>query len=122
MPDAPPTVDRFRQEFPEFAAEEHADAVVQRALNNAFEMHSLKALATLYLAAHLVAIGEEHTGQPDGGSGEIIEERTGPFTQKFTPQGGKDGKGAFYARTSYGRMFLELERRTPAKRFPRVFG
>ena len=59
----------FRAEFPEFSAT--SDAAVQRALTEALLLHSIRKLATLYAAAHVLSVvpdtstgGGAWAGQP----------------------------------------------------------
>lgn len=108
---APPTLDAFRGEFPEFSTT--VDAEVEAALDEAYQLHAIKPLATLYCAAHLLAVGPEATGSPDGGSGVVMSESIGPRRVAYLTQAGDDERKVFYATSSYGRRFLNLESRTP---------
>lgn len=121
MPQTVPTLAAFQAQFPELTA--ITQAKVDRYGAVALEITgSTSAMCVLYLTAHLFSLGEvENSGEPDGGAGEIKQEMTGPYSRTFVTQASKDGE-AFYTRTPYGRMFLELERRSPAKHFrARVF-
>ena len=108
------TVTSFRAQFPQSTHFPDAtEAQIESALEEACILHSLRELATLYLTAHLLAIDSEHTGKPDGGSGIVSMERIGPRTINYLNQIEGAGRKAFFASTSYGRRFLELEARTP---------
>ena len=102
----------FREEFPEF--DDVADSAVNVWLGHAAEIHSLSETATLYLAAHLVALdGEDSVGQVDGGAGVITSETIGPKSATYMTQA-RSGDETFFARTQYGRLFLTIERRVTA--------
>ena len=47
------TIADFREEFPEFASTD--DSHIQRALREALLIHSIRKLATLYAAAHVLS-------------------------------------------------------------------
>ena len=102
----------FREEFPEF--DDVIDQSVETWLGHAAEIHSLSKTATLYLAAHLVALDREESGQVvDHGAGVITSETIGPKSVTYMNQA-RSGDEVFFARTEYGRLFLTLERRATA--------
>ena len=113
------TLSKFRTQFPEFAAT--VDADVERWLAEASSLHSVNDVATLWCAAHLLALAIATGLQPDEGAGEVKEETIGPKSLIFKTQA-EAGWEVFFTRSSYGRHFLLLERRTPAVGFSvRVF-
>ena len=67
----------FRARFPEFA--DSADALVERSLEDAALIHSVRDAATLYCAAHLLTLAVGRAGE-DGAEGrsEIRSEGSGP--------------------------------------------
>ena len=102
----------FREEFPEF--EDLSDQGVETWLDRAVEIHSLSDTATLYLAAHLVALDREESGEVvDHGAGVITSETIGPKSVTYMTQA-RSGDETFFARTQYGRLFLTIERRVTA--------
>ena len=107
----------FQAQFPNPQFEGADTAAIQRAIEEAEFYHSRRPLATLYCAAHLLALESEHTGKPDGGSGVVASERIGPKTISYLTQAGTgqnaDDRKVFFATSSYGRRFLALEARTP---------
>ena len=119
----PATLTAFRARFAEFAAT--PDAEVELWLETAVEIHGLSTRATLYLTAHLLTLdaAERQAGAVaplDDRGGIIVEEQFGPQRIKFMQQAAEE-KDVFFARTSYGRLFLTLERRATAFS-PRVAG
>jgi len=102
------TLTEFREYFPELSG--HADDAVERALIVAREMHGLRDKATLYCAAHLIAI-DDGIPQPDGGQGEVIAESVGSQASRYMAMA-ESGRQTFFTTTSYGRVFLELELRS----------
>lgn len=112
-----PGLPAFRSAFPELSG--RADADVSRMIDVAYQMSAVKTDATLYLAAHLLAIDAENTGGIDGGSGEIASETSvGGKLATYKTMAEKSGLDVFYSRTSYGRMFLAMERRTARRGIP----
>lgn len=123
MPDAA----AFRAKFPQA---KHfplvTDAEITEALVEATLIHSVRELATLYCAAHLLALEHEYfdelgrpVSSPDGGSGVVTAETIGPQNKTFATMVGnmssrRAAHRAFFATTPYGRHFLTLEARTPA--------
>ena len=107
---AAPTRADFRSEFPELDGQ--SDDKVDQALKDARRIHNIRPRATLHLAAHLL-VGDPLEGQPDGGTGVISSRRLGPMTVQLKTMVDEDAKRAFYATSSYGRRFLELEDHSP---------
>lgn len=99
----------FKAKFPIFAL---ADAVIESALAEAVIFHDVNETATLYCAAHLLALDSENTGKPDGGSGVVESEKIGPLSRNYKNQD-EEERDVFFVTTSYGRRFLAIERRTP---------
>ena len=99
----------FRTQFPEFAST--LDGVINRTLEEALEIHSASARATLFLTAHLLVINADGTAPLDGGSGVITSETIGSLKKEYKTQAESE-RDVFYAQTSYGRRFLNLERRS----------
>ena len=128
----------FRTQFPEFTVASYAEALVQRALDEALLIHSVRQLATLYCAAHILAVPGIGTGAERGGdlggiaiTGEVTSERAGPMASSYTSMAGSEGFNdsgrndhrAFFTRTEYGRHFLVLEQRSARAGFgARVVG
>ena len=102
----------FRRLFPEFAAQ--PDVSVDFSLMAARMVHSVNSLATLYAAAHLLVQAADMTGEADGGDGVVTSEGLGGKSASYTPMLGKGKpRETFWATSAYGRMFLEIEARTP---------
>ena len=111
----------FRARFPEFNTT--LDAVVQDALEEALLIHSVRKLATLYCAAHLLSVPGAGAGAQGGGMGQIVvhgevsTKQVGPLSTTFTTQDSNattsttQDNTAFFSRTEYGRHFLTLEHR-----------
>ena len=112
---------KFRATFTELASV--TDEKVTRFLEEARLIHAIRETATLYCAAHLVVLDrDEGAYTVDGGAGLVEGETVGPGMTTFKSQA-KDEQETFFARSSYGRMFLTLERRTPEKIMSmRVYG
>ena len=112
-----PSITDFRAKFTEFPETLKPNEDVQDALDVAFQLWDLSRLGVLYLAAHILVLDSERyasgTVQPDGGSGLVTSETIGPQRIDYKTQA-ENGDDVFYARTSYGRLFLSLKRRTPA--------
>ena len=115
-----PGVPDFRAQFPELQTS--PDVVIANAITTAYAMHSQVRLATLYLAAHLVVLTAEDTGKPDGGSGEITSETSVGGKMVMYMQMAESGREIFYTRTSYGRTFITLERRSARRGMPFLLG
>ena len=107
-----PSIAVVRARFPEFA--DTADAEIAVLTQTALSISAISQDALLYLVGHLIAISAEETGEADGGSGEVVSERIGAKAVSYAAQA-KSGDEAFYTRTAYGRLFLALERRAPAR-------
>ncbi len=116
-----PSATDFRSAFPEFSATE--DALVTAAINTAYGMHSAKRLATLALTAHLlVVMNEDDISEPDGGSGEVTGETSvGNKISQYRVMA-DSGPEVFFTRTSYGRAFLTLEKRTARRGISAIVG
>jgi len=92
---------------------------LKRRIRVAQALHSLRALATLYCAAHLLVI-DDGIEQPDGGHGEVISQKVGELSTGYMPQS-EEGRESFFATSSYGRTFLTLEKRSAYAMSVRVF-
>ncbi len=104
---ATPTKAEFRAQFPDITLE---DAVLDRLIAEAVQIHSVRKLATLYVVAHLWQLEElETTGE--GVRGERKSEAAGPLKASYVTQA-ENGAEAFFTTTKYGRRFLALERRS----------
>ena len=95
-----PTVSNFRTSFPELPASEVDDDIVEAALDAAIQFHDQTTRGVLLCAAHLAT---------DTGLVEILRSTQGPVSAQFKEFDG----GTFWATTSYGREFRELEKRMP---------
>ena len=109
------TLAGFRSRFPAFQST--ADADVMNALDEAMSIHNVRALATLFLVAHLLTLNA-HVTAGTAASGEVESEGAGPLRVTYVTQAESGGRGAgsreaFYTRTEYGRRFLNLEKRAP---------
>ena len=115
--------DAFREQFPDTLAFRNvAQADIEKALAEAMMLHAKRNLATLYCAAHLLALEHEHydglrrrKDAPDGGAGVIASEGIGARRISYLTQLGANSEGwkSFFATSPYGRHFLALEARTP---------
>ena len=108
-------LDGFRQRFPEFSEVENQP--VENAVEEAALLHTALPLATLYCAAHLLALNKLQSDAVVSG-GEIVSENSGPVGAQYVSQAeamsaGAGSRDAFYTSTNYGRRFLALEKRSP---------
>ena len=103
------TATELKQAIPPFADRE--DAEVNRAIELAYQLSDVSRDATLYCAAHLLAISGED-GDADGGSGEVEQEGLGPQAVRYKTQARRN-PDVFFTRTAYGRLFLTMESRSP---------
>lgn len=119
------TVSDFRAQFPEFATT--LDGVITLALDEAILIHSIRKLATLYCAAHLLTVPGIGAGGQGGSMGQVVvhgqvsTKTVGPLSVTYSTQdrsgssstsGSSQAHYEFFARTEYGRHFLVLESRT----------
>lgn len=103
----------FQEWFPGEPFSGLEPAAIDRAIAEARQLHDWNEIATIYLAAHLLAVDTEQGAlQPDGGSGVVQSEQIGPRRINYLTQAGEDERRAFYATTPWGRRFLALEDRT----------
>ena len=121
------TVTEFREQFPEFATTD--DAHIQRALDEALLIHSVRKLATLYAAAHVlsyrlaaIAGGGGSGGGATTTTGQITKKRVGPLSVEYATFSGTTTNSsnhksatdvAYFSATVYGQHFLSLEARAP---------
>ena len=105
----------FREWFDEEPFNALGDSQINRALTEALLIHDKNPLATLYCAAHLLALDADSptTLAADGGAGVITQERIGPKSLTYKTQVNGRARDAFFATSKYGRRFLLLEQRTP---------
>ena len=124
------TIADFRTRFPEFAATD--DGHIEFAIEEALLIHSIRKLATLYCAAHVLSFrltAISGGGGSGGGTttvtGQLESRRVGPLQETFsTHSGTASGTGgssartrspediAYFSSTIYGQHFLSLEPRT----------
>lgn len=107
----------FRLRFTEFAAE--TDDKILLYLGDALDIFSACPTATLYLAAHLLALDTEYgTGIKgvDGGLGEVQSESIGPKSVSYKTQAAKESD-TFYTSTPYGRRYLMEREACKARKF-----
>lgn len=116
-----PTAAEFRTEFPAFADDTaYPDAMINRLAEVALSIHALNEMANRYCLAHLLVVEGQHSTVADAGVGEVASEGIGKKRTSYKTQAA-NAREVFFSTTSYGRSFLTLERRTPARVFPRVF-
>ena len=122
------TIADFRARFPEFAATD--DGHIEFALEEALLIHSIRKLATLYAAAHVLSFrltAISGGGGSGGGStvvtGQVSSRSVGPLREEFsthsgTTQNSSSNRGrspediAYFSSTIYGQHFLSLEPRS----------
>ena len=124
------TIADFRARFPEFAATD--DGHIEFAIEEALLIHSIRKLATLYCAAHVLSFrltAISGGGGSGGGTttvtGQLESRQVGPLRETFsthsgTASGGSGGNArgrspediAYFSSTIYGQHFLSLEPRT----------
>ena len=115
----------FRQEFQELA--EKPDADVGKALKLALQIHAVRQDATLYLAAHLLAMAQLQEVNKagnipiDGGGFIKVSESMAGQTIAFQNPDATE-RSALLGTTSYGRTFLLLEKGSVAAIGARVYG
>lgn len=121
----PPTATDLKVRFPEFAPV--SDALVSLILGEAMDMvgptwmERDRKPATLYLAAHMLAMEGEparSAGATGGGAtGPVKRRKVGDVETEFAGFGGPvDGSKSNYGLTAYGQRYLDLLRRN----FPAV--
>lgn len=107
-----PTVAEFRARFGEFSATE--DAVVTTVITGSTSIYGFNDEIRLLLVAHLLTLEHERQTTPDGGSGVVTRERIG---QRDVFYNGSVGDipldDAFFQRSSYGRMYQTMVKRSP---------
>ena len=108
------TASEFRASFPEFSESGYPDLLVERWIGVARRIHDLSTDGVGFVTAHLLALDRQDTSTPDGGRGEVTGESLGPKSLQYRTQA-DSGREVFFTRTSYGRLFLTLEKRTPAR-------
>ena len=110
-----PTPLEFRARFPEFVANDYPDALIERAVGLARRLAAAAGMEAVYwLTAHWLSLEGERNVSPDYGSGLVTSETVGPRTVSYMAEA-RDDAQVFYARTVYGRAYLALERRAPAR-------
>lgn len=107
-----PAVATIRARFPEFAGKE--DAEIEAAASAALEISAVSEDATLFLAAHLLALAAERTGDPDGGSGEVMTETTGGRSVSYATMAASAGAQVWWMTTPYGRTAWMLQAAAPS--------
>ena len=116
----PITVEEFRRFFPEF--DSISDEAIQLRINAATAIFCTNSDATLYLAAHLLALdiannvgglGDSSGGSLDGGSGVHTAESVGDVSVSMQPMTERN-EDNFYATTPYGRQYLAFRNTTPS--------
>ena len=107
-----PTSAQFRAEFSELGT--LTDGDVESAILDATELDDTSDRCLLYATAHCGVIRKaESQASPDGGSGLIRSEGEGPQRVGYmNPEG---ATAAWWGRTSYGRMVLEMRRVSPKR-------
>ena len=104
------TVADFRARFPEFAATD--DGHIEFAIEEALLIHSIRKLATLYCAAHVLSFrltAISGGGGSGGGTttvtGQLESRQVGPLRETFSTHSGtaSGGSGGSSARTFAGR-------------------
>ena len=107
------TTEEFMAEFLEFAPEFQGYSNRQRLLRfveTARAIHDIRKTATFYIIAHLITLDRV----------EGNETVTPPGQEVF---GAQNLKELYFGKTSYGRLFLQVEERTPSFALSaRVFG
>ena len=127
------TLEDFRAHIPELSR--FADAEVERAIEEALYMHNIRPIATLLLAAHLLAVsefGDDFFGiisGPTVSQSRSTSNTAGPLSTTDTTsstsvsQVAAGDRNAYFALTPYGQRFLQLERRSTQYAFAaRVIG
>lgn len=126
------TVASFRSTLPELSR--FGDDAVELAIEEALYVHNIRPIATLLLAAHLLVFTEMNTGNgglsgPTVSQTETTSQTAGPLstsrtiTSSSVTQVESGERDAFFAATSYGQRFIQLEAASPEYRFAaRVIG
>ena len=102
----------FRERIPGIFAD-RTDTEIAVAIDEARLISDVLEEATLYLAAHLIAVKSEWQSTPDGGSGVVSKETIGPRSIEYMTTAGESERRAFFSTTPFGRMYMTLEDRTP---------
>lgn len=113
-----PTLAEFRATFASHGA---TDETITAAIDVAYSIYALSKRACLHLAAHIIELATAHTGEVDGGAGEVVSETIGQKKTEFQQQA-MDAGEAFYTTSKYGRLFLAIKKARPSGMGMRVFG
>ena len=110
------TVADFRAKFGEFNAVSDAD--VTEYIATAYLLSDVSREATFYTAAHLGSLDAAERSataiaMADSRGGAIIEETFGPKKLKFLQQA-MDSREVWFTSSTYGRLALQLEKRSPS--------
>lgn len=127
MPYAPPDATELKARFPEFTAvsDTLVDLILAEAQAQVGETwyERDRKPATLYLAAHMLAMEGEPSrsagGTGGGTSGPVRRRKVGDVETEFAGFGSSSGGGSSasdYGLTAYGRLYFDLLR----KNFPAV--
>lgn len=101
-----------RLRFPEFSSV--TDDILALRVEEALAISAIRLLATSWLTAHLLALAD---GEAPSNSGEVTSEKIGDAQVTYRSQA-EAGWESFYSATRYGRRYLELARRAPARAMP----
>ena len=105
------TVAQFRTQFADDATLlSSSDAQIQRALDEALLIHRVQPLATLFCAAHIRTL-DKAAADGKTTSPEVSQRRAGPLSATYLTQA-EENREAFFTSTSYGKRFLNLEKRS----------
>jgi hypothetical protein len=116
-----PTVERFREIYPEFDETNFPNARVEYALELAQEVHSCSKNAIYALMAHFLSLSKAESTGVSGGEastatiGTIKKTSIGRLSTEFITMSQK-GDDAYYEQTPYGKTYLML-RNSAARRF-----
>ena len=105
------TAEQVRSEFPELS---FTDDFIQSQIDLAYRITNINRDATLYCVGHLLTISNERTGVQDGGFGEVVKEAQAGQEITYMAQA-RNEREVFFSTTSYGRMVLLLESRSPKR-------
>ena len=111
--------------FPEFATKD--TKVVEAAISDAYTLTDISNDITIYAVGHLLALADEESGHPDGGSGVVKSSELGSGKRlqflTMSRHGKRDPRrDVFFETTTYGRRVLAMESSSFAASFSVIGG
>ena len=118
------TVTEFLSLLPEFAVTDsgndriYPDTDIQGWLDAAQIFYNRRKQGMIYVAGHLIVLAKAERPGPGpavvdvGLQSNVESESIGPLSVRYRQEARED-HDAFFSRSTYGRMFIEMEKRSP---------